>query len=547
VSAIDRLREGDAVARLTARDATLFSDDAAVQAKVANRLGWLELALGASDHIADLTKLADEFAEGATDLLLLGMGGSSLAPLVMERIIGVTPGRPRLHVLDTTSPVRIAPLLQTLDPAATRVLIASKSGGTIEPMSLYAIVRTWLERTLSREEAGSRCVAITDPGMSLEQLAERDLFHAVVNAPPTVGGRYSALSVFGLLPAALLGIDLGEFAYRARAMEVLCATPAEKNPAALLAAWIADAHAAGRDKLTLVASELYAPLGLWIEQLVAESLGKEGVGVVPVIEYGWPDPAGFGADRAVVTTQLVGDETLALWSHDASAAHAAFDLMVADAYDLGAQFVMWEYATALAGYLLGVNPFDEPAVTEAKEATTAILRGEAGAPAADAEVNGTNVTYAGGLTLPAIPPSTRVEALRAAIGSAQPGDYLVLLVYAPDDGERFAALREAATAVSHSTGRAVCLELGPRYLHSTGQLHKGGPNSGVFVLVTARDTADIEIPGATYTLAALHRAQADGDLVTLARHGRRVMRLDLPDSSAETLATLAADLVTAAG
>ena len=545
--AIDRLRDADAVARLLAHDATLFSDEDAVREKVANRLGWTDLSTQAEADLPVLLQLADEFADGATDVLLLGMGGSSLAPIVMQRVIGKTPGRPELHVLDTTSPVRLAPLLEELEPATTRVVIASKSGGTIEPMSLYAIVRAWLERSLSHTEAGSRCLAITDPGTSLEALAARDAMRAVVNAPPTVGGRYSAMSVFGLLPAALLGIDLAEFVYRTRAMELRCGAPADDNPAALLAAWIADAHAAGHDKLTLVSSEIYGPLGLWVEQLVAESLGKEGIGVVPVIEYDTPDPAGFDEDRAVVATQLTGDESLALWAHGASGTHAVFDLMVADVYDLGAQFVLWEYATALAGYLLGINPFDEPAVTEAKEATTAILRGESDAPAADAEVASTSVTYAGGLTIPGIPPTTRIEALRAAVDSAQPGDYLVLLVYAPDDGARFDPLRKAAGAVSRATRRAVCLELGPRYLHSTGQLHKGGPNTGVFVLVTARDATDIEVPGADYTLAALHRAQAEGDLVTLARHGRRVMRLDLADSSAETLAALAADLVAAAG
>lgn len=547
MAARERLIEADAVRRLRDRDASLFSTDLDQRIPIMQRLGWTDLAEKATGRIPLLSALADSIAaEGATDLLLLGMGGSSLAPLVMERIIGASEGFPRLHVLDTTSPVQITELLRSLDPATTYVVVASKSGTTIEPLSLYAIVRAWLEEHgLDKQAIGRRVVVITDPGSPLEKLRQRDLLRTTLTAPATVGGRYSALSLFGLAPAALVGIHLPSLVLRAQAMEAACALPVDENPAALLAAWMADAWDAGRNKLTFVTSTRYAPFGLWAEQLVAESLGKDGVGIVPVIEGTPAAPDAYGPDRAFVVVRLGDDEGLAAWSRETAAAHPVFELTVTDVFDIGAEFVRWEYAVALTGVLLGVNPFDELAVTEAKLATSAILDGgTSDVPSATADVGGTWVTCAGGLTCAR--PSSRLEALRTALAALQPGDYLALLVYAPDDPERLEPLSDACATVAHATGHAVCLELGPRYLHSTGQLHKGGPNTGVFILVTARDRIDIPVPGKPFGLAALHRAQAEGDLVTLARHGRRVLRLDLPSTDPAALAALADELTAAA-
>lgn len=548
--ALERLIETDAVRRLRERDASLFSEDLDARIPIVQRLGWTDLAGKASGRIPLLDSLSTALvAEGITDVLLLGMGGSSLAPLVISRVIGSAEGFPRLHVLDTTSPAQIAKLLDSLRPGSTFVIVASKSGTTIEPLSLYAIVRKWMEADgTTRAESGRRFVVITDQGTPLEKLRQRELMRTALSAPPTVGGRYSALSMFGLAPAALIGVHLPSLIARAEAMEVACAAPATENPGALLAAWIADAHAAGRDKLTLAFSERFLPLGLWIEQLVAESLGKNGVGVVPVIEYEPATPAGYGDDRAVVVVRFTDDEPLATWSREIAAEHPVFELTVTDVFDLGAEFVRWEYATALAGVLLGVNPFDEPSVTEAKRATSAILEGGAGdVPTADADVDGTWVTFAGGLEAPSGGPGNRVGSIRTAIQAAGPGDYLALLAYLPEDELVLAPLRSSASRIARATGRAVTLELGPRYLHSTGQLHKGGPNTGVFILVTVRERTDLEIPGRRFSLAALNRAQAEGDLVTLARHGRRVLRLDLPDSGIETVAALARDLASAVG
>lgn len=548
MTSLERLAELDAVRRLRERDVTLFSEDIDQRIPIMQRLGWTDLAEKAPGRLPLLTGLAEALvAENATDLLLLGMGGSSLAPLVMARIIGGAPGHPRLHVLDTTSPAQVAPLLESLDRERTYVLIASKSGSTIEPLSLYAIVREWLmAEGMTRADAGRRCIIITDPGSPLEKLRQRDHVRMSLTAPATVGGRYSAISMFGLAPAALIGIHVPSLIQRAQVMEQACAAPLEENPAALLAGWMTDSWEAGRDKLTFVTSERFRPLGLWVEQLVAESLGKDGKGIVPVIECNPPAAEAYGPDRAVVVVRFADDDGLASWSRSVASSHPVFELVVTDVFDVGAEFVRWEHAVALAGVLMGVNPFDELAVTEAKNATNAILEGgSAEVPSATLDFDGTWVTFAGTLS-PPVPPHNRVDALRIALNSADTGDYYALLAYAPDNDAHLAPLRAACGSVAGATQRALCFELGPRYLHSTGQLHKGGPNNGVFLLVTARDRVDLPIPGKRYTLGRLHRAQAEGDLVTLARHGRRVIRIDLPSTEPEVLAALAADLVAAA-
>lgn len=547
MNSLERLLELDAVRRLRTRDVTLFSEDIDQRIPIMQRLGWTDLAEKASGRLPLLTGLAEAIvAEEGTDILLLGMGGSSLAALVVDRVIGGAPGFPRLHVLDSTSAVQLTELLARLDRERTYVLIASKSGTTIEPLTLYSIVQAWMMAGgMTRADAGRRCVVITDPGSPLEKLRQRELMRMTLTGPATVGGRYSALSMFGLAPAALIGIHLPGLLQRAQAMEEACGAVPAENPGALLAAWMTDSWGAGRDKLTIVASERFAPLGLWVEQLVAESLGKDGKGVVPVIEYGLPAPSTYGSDRAVVVTRFADDEERASWSRETAAAHPVYEIVVTDVFDLGAEFVRWQHAVALTGALLGVNPFDEPAVTEAKKATADILGGgSAEVPAATLDFDGTWVTFAGSLA-PGVAPRSRAEALKAALDSAADGDYLALLVYAPEDEARLSALRSAAGQVAAATVRPVCFELGPRYLHSTGQLHKGGPNNGVFIVITARDRTDLEIPGKRYTLSALHRAQAEGDLVTLARHGRRVIRLDLPSTDPEVLASLAEDLVAA--
>ncbi len=547
MEALKRLAEADAIVRLRERDASLFTDDIDARIPIMQRLGWTDLAKKAPGRLPLLVNLASALAdEGVTDIVLLGMGGSSLTPLVLARVIGSAPDMPSLHVLDTTSPAQVKRLLDTLDPNGAFVLIASKSGTTVEPLSLYAILRAWMDEGIGRPAAGRRFAVITDPGTPLEKLRQRENMRVTLSAPATVGGRFSALSMFGLAPAALIGIDLERLIAPAAAMEEACQTPGDENPAALLAAWLADAHEQGRDKLTLVCSTALRAFGLWAEQLVAESLGKNGSGVVPVIEHSPEQPTGYGPDRAVVVVRLAGDAELTAWSRETAMAHPVFEIVLADEYDVGAEFVRWEHAVALLGHLLGVNPFDEPNVAEAKTATNAILDGSESVPKAAIDLDGTWVTWAGELAQPSPLPSTRADAVASLAAAARPGDYIALLAYLPDDETVLMPLRVAAAALERAAGVPVCLELGPRYLHSTGQLHKGGPNTGLFCVVTARDRTDIEIPAKKFTLAMLHRAQAEGDLLTLARHGRRVLRLDLPGIGLHDISALSDDLAGAA-
>lgn len=524
MAALDRLMETDAPARLRSHDTELFSDDPAVRQKVSGRLGWTHLAEQSGTVIEAVRDLASgAFSEALNDIVLLGMGGSSLASLVIGEVLGASSAR--LHVLDTVSPITVTEKLETLEPASTLYVVASKSGGTIEPNALYQVFRARADASLGREAAGRRFIAITDPGTSLQELAEREGFRATLSAPSTVGGRFSALSVFGLATGALIGADVPRMLERGRTMEAECGATTPANPAAVLAAYMIDAASDGADKLTIVASPELRSVGLWIEQLVAESLGKHGKGIVPVVELAEGQPSGLGADRAVVVIRYANDRDLERWTRERQTADGHMtEIVLNEPADLGAEFVRWEYAVALAGVLLGVNPFDEPNVAEAKEATTAVLADKS--------------------AIAATPDERPVaDTVAELLGSVNEGDYLAILAYLPYDEAILEPLTQAVPRLAEQTGRAVCLELGPRYLHSTGQLHKGGPNTGVFLVITTRDATDVNVPGQSWTLRDLHRAQALGDLRTLAAHDRRVQWIDLPDATVESIAQLAEALL----
>jgi len=548
MDAMQRLVDLNAVARLRARDSSLFGDDAESLELAASRLGWTDLAERASTLLTELERLAVDAAEdGVTDVVLLGMGGSSLAALVLAETLGQGSDR-RLHVLDTTEPHTVGAALADLDPAKTLYVVSSKSGGTIEPNSLYAVFREVADIALGAEQAGSRFIAITDPGSSLEGLAGSAGFRTLVSAPPAVGGRFSALSAFGLAPAALAGIDVDELVERAAAMEAAMSVPAAENPAAILAAFIDDALRAGKDKLTIVASEPLRSFGLWAEQLVAESLGKEGMGVVPVVELSDDFPQGYGPDRAIVAVRLEDDQRLAEWLERLGHHAPLLELTLRDLYDIGAEWVRWEHAIALVGALMSVNPFGQPDVASAKAATSAALDGTLEVPAAETVCpDGVCLTFAGALGAPTHAERSAATALGHAIASMRESDYLAVLAYLPYRPDVLAPLEAAVPPVSAILGSAITLELGPRYLHSTGQLHKGGPDNAVFIVVTTRDAADVPVPGRPWGLRTLFRAQAEGDLATLASAGRRVLRIDLPDSSAESVALVAHALESAAG
>ena len=548
MDAMQRLVDLDAVARLRSHDATLFGDDPADVSLVSTSLGWTDLAERGGAVLPELHRLAAMAAdEEVTDIVLLGMGGSSLASLVLSSVLGGA-GRAKVHVLDTTSPRTVDAALASLDPSSTLYVVASKSGGTVEPNALYAIFRDVADQALGRTAAGQRFIAVTDPGSSLEALAAADGFRALVSSPPTVGGRFSAMSVFGLVPAALSGLDVDLLLERAHAMETACSKPPAENPAAALAAFVADAAATGRDKLTIVASPQLASFGLWVEQLVAESLGKEGRGVVPVVELSDDKPRGYGSDRCIAIVRLEGDERLAEWAEQLADSAPVIELLLRDGYDVAAEWTRWEHAVALLGPLFGVNPFGQPNVQAAKDATKAALAEELERRTPHIETSqGASITFAGSLPCPDHPEMDMARAIGHALATLRPHDYLAILAYLPDDEILLSPLVSAVPRVTEALSSATTLELGPRYLHSTGQLHKGGPNTGVFLLVTTRDHADAPVPGKPWTLRMLHRAQAEGDLCTLADAGRRVLLIDLPDATCDSITGFAHSLMNAAG
>jgi transaldolase/glucose-6-phosphate isomerase len=530
--------------RLWARDVTLFAPGAGSgwAPEIADRLGWL--ALPESMHAAaeELTAFAAEVsAEGVRDAVVLGMGGSSLAPEVFGRVFGGEAGetvgdsgRPRLTILDTTHPDAVRAALDRLDPAAALFVISSKSGTTVETDALF---RAAWERTAGAvAEPGRRFVAITDPGSALARLAEERGFRRLVTAPPDVGGRYSALTPFGLLPAALAGADPGKLLDRAFVMAQACApgVSALDDPALALGAAIAAAAAAGRDKLTLLTSPALESLPAWIEQLVAESLGKDGRGVVPVAGEPLADPDAYGDDRLFVALRLAGDEGSEALSHGlaalAAAGHPVVEIELADRYDLGSEMFRWELATAAAGAALGVQPFDQPDVEEAKRLARGAM---AGATAGSAPQ-----------PIAAADESAARAALERWLDGAAPGGYLAIQAYlAPTDAtaDALAAFRRELAA---RTRLAVTAGWGPRFLHSTGQLHKGGPDTGRFLQLLDRPAADLPVPGRDYTFGRLIHAQAAGDAAALAGEQRPLLRLDLGTDPAAALRSLAEALAT---
>ena len=484
------MRDDNIVDRIWTGDHTVWKPD---PTEITNRLGFLTVADRARAEAADLAAFAAEVrAAGYTDAVLLGMGGSSLAPEVLRATLGRADKALELHVLDTTDPEQLLDLDAQLDLAKTLFIVASKSGGTIEPNSQFAYF--W-----ERVPDGAHFIAITDPGSSLDALGRERCFRRVFNAQADIGGRYSALSDFGMVPAALIGADIGQLAMRAREMFEACRNSIpNENPGALLGAVMGEAALAGRDKLTLVLPEEMRSFGYWVEQLIAESMGKEGTGILPVEGEPLGGPEAYGDDRLFV----------ALGEHNELAAleaagHPVVRLPYCDAAQLPAEFARWEFATAVAGYVLGIQPFDQPNVQEAKDATARVL----------AE--------------PAPPPET--GALSDLLGSLGTGDYLAVLAYLPRTDANQALLHGLRTKLRDRYRIATTVGFGPRFLHSTGQLHKGGPASGAFIQIVRDDPVDAEIPGKPYTFSQLKTAQAQGDLESLVARRRRVVRVTLDE------------------
>ncbi|MDP9022285.1 MAG: glucose-6-phosphate isomerase [Actinomycetota bacterium] len=491
-STLSRLEEREAVRRVWERDHTLWQDD---PAEVADRLGWLDSPREMRDGFDRLAAFAAQVADdGFTDVVLSGMGGSSLFPQVVARTFPTGEGSPRLHVLDSTDPAavrragEVAPIEQIL------FVVSSKSGTTMETRSHLA--HFW-EAT---GERGDQFVAITDAGTQLAELARDRGFRQVFENRPDIGGRFSALSYFGLVPAALAGVDVEELLDRAIEASDACGphVPASDNPGAWLGAVLGSAARAGRDKLTLLLPEGLSAFADWVEQLIAESTGKYDTGIVPVVGEPYGRPEVYGDDRMfIVNAATEAAEELA------AAGQPVVDFHPSEPLDLGAEAFRWELATSLAGTVLGINPFDQPDVDAAKRAAAELLNSE--------------------------PVERPEEPLEPLLEQVRPGDYLAILAYVDPASALVEQLQKVRVALRDRLRVATSLGIGPRYLHSTGQLHKGGPSSGVFVQVVVEPDDDLAVPGESHTFGTLMRAQAAGDLDVLDRRGRRARRVALEE------------------
>ena len=523
---------GDRVTRIWARDASLWTG-----ADEAKWLGWLSIAgeqLARKERFAALS--AEIKSAGFTCAVLLGMGGSSLCPEVLRLSFGRQPGFPDLHVLDSTDPGQVRALESQLDLARTLFLVASKSGSTLEP---NVFKQYFFERT-GRD--GSRFFAITDPGSHMQKVAEGDGFRRIFFGVPEIGGRFSALSDFGMVPAAVMGIDAERLLMPAAEMAKACARIAD-NPGVALGVFLGALARQGRDKLTILASPAIHDLGAWLEQLVAESTGKNGKAIIPVDREPLGPPEVYGADRVFVYERLASAPDAAqdrAVEALAAVGHPLLRIDLRDAYDLGREFFRWEFATAVAGAILGINPFDQPDVEASKIATkklTSAFEATGALPAeSPALVDGGIQVFgsAQGVTLS--------EALRSHLGTLGAGDYFALLAYIERNGAHEATLTAMRQRVRDARRVATCVGFGPRFLHSTGQAYKGGPNSGVFLQITADDARDLPVPGQKYTFGVVKAAQARGDFEVLAERGRRALRIHLGADVAAGLAKLAAAL-----
>src|SRR5215831_11911749 len=498
-AALDDWDHNRKVARLWARDPSLWTNQGEDK-----WLGWLHIADEQQKTIRRFTNFAAEVKDsGFTHLLLLGMGGSSLCPDVLSKSFGKLDGFPTLHILDSTDPAQIRAIEKKIDLAHTLFFVSSKSGTTLEPNIFKQYFYDRAREAVGKDEAGNRFIAITDPGSKLREEAEAQHFRKIFLGVPSIGGRYSALSDFGLAPAAAMGIDIGSFLDRVIRMVRACGDAvARNNPGVILGAILGTAHNQGRDKVTIIASPAINDLGAWLEQLLAESTGKNGKGLIPVDREALGPPEVYGDDRLFIYLRL---ESAPDAAEDAaiadlrSAGQPIVMISIADAYDLGQEFFRWEIATAVAGSIIGINPFDQPDVQAAKDKTNEVLAG------GDVELE----------------PEGSLDEL---VAEAREGDYLCIQAFV--DPARVDELQQLVDRARES-GHVVTHGFGPRYLHSTGQFHKGGPNTGLFLQVVDDPGDELPIPGRAFGFARLIRAQAAGDYESLKERGRRVARMVL--------------------
>jgi transaldolase / glucose-6-phosphate isomerase len=509
-----RLNKEDASRRLWAKDSTLWSADPSKREEIRDRLGWLNVAEKMLEHVSEFRELE---AHGRTysDVVLLGMGGSSLCPDVFRNTFGAIKGHPRLHVLDTTDPATILAVRAKIRIQDSLFIVASKSGETTETLSHFAYFWDQVNTNGRAGKAGRHFAAITDPGTSLEKLAVDHGFRWVFPNPPDIGGRYSALSYFGLVPAALIGVNVGELLERAVEMAHSCAdsVPAESNPGVWLGAVLGRLAVGGRNKLTLIASPKIASFGYWVEQLIAESTGKQGKGIVPVEGEPLGKPAVYGDDRVFVYIRMDSDPANRAVQALEKSGQAVVTLTLRDKLDLGGEFLRWEIATAIAGSILGIDAFDQPNVQESKDNTKKVLakfKASGKLPVAES-----------------IPAAKARSGLKSLLERAKPGAYFAIMAYATRTAGSEAAIAAIRTTVRDRTHYATTAGYGPRFLHSTGQLHKGGPKTGLFLQIVQDDTRDVAIPGQPFSFSILKQSQSLGDLQSLTSRRLPVLRVTL--------------------
>ena len=527
------LQKAEAPRRLWAKDPTLWSTDASKSAEIRDRLGWLDVAQKMLGHRSEFRELAVK-GRRYSDVVLLGMGGSSLCPDVLRNTFGSAKGHPVLHVLDTTDPATILSVRAKIDLAKTLFIVASKSGETTETLSHFAYFWGQVTAGGRTAKAGHQFAAITDPGTSLEQLAKDHGFRWIFPNPPDIGGRYSALSFFGMVPAALIGVDVAAMLERASEMGRACgeSVAAESNPGVWLGAVMGRLALSGRNKLTLLTSPQVATFGYWVEQLIAESTGKEGRGIVPIEGEPVGKPEVYGNDRLFVHIRMDSDPVNRAVRALERSGQPVVTLTLRDRLDVGGEFLRWEIATAIAGSILEINAFDQPNVQESKDNTKKVL--------ARLESSG---------KLPAaqsVPAARARSGVSSLLGRAKPGAYFAIMAYTTRTPASNAAIKAIRTAVRDHTRIATTAGYGPRFLHSTGQLHKGGPRTGLFLQIVQHDNKDVDIPQQPFTFSILKQAQSLGDLQSLSSRRLPVLRVTLGRDPAAGWRALAA-AVRAAG
>ncbi len=542
-SAADDWRANGKVRRLWQRDASLWSGT-----DEANWMGWLSITEEQLAQHENLRKLAEDAKRaGLSDALVLGMGGSSLCPEVLAMTYGKIAGSPQLHVLDSTDPAQIKWFEERIAIGKTLFIVSSKSGSTLEPNIFKQYFFERVKQVVGADQAGSRFIAVTDPGSKLQKAAESDRFRHIFPGVPSIGGRYSALSNFGMVPSAIMGMDTKKFLERTEEMVQACAStvPVEENPGVILGLILGSAANAGRDKVTIIASPAIFDLGAWLEQLLAESTGKEGKGIIPVDRESIGAPEIYGNDRVFAYLRLESAPDAQQDSKvDAleKAGHPVVRIGIGDTYDLGQEFFRWEIATAVAGSILRINPFNQPDVEASKIATknlTSEYEKSGSLPSEKPVLEDKGVKLftdeknANELAKLAGSDKSLVGYLKAHFSRIKAGDYFALLGYIQMSEAHEQALQKVRHAVRDKKLVATCLGFGPRFLHSTGQAYKGGPNSGVFLQLTCDDAKDLAVPGQRYTFGIVKAAQARGDFQVLTERGRRALRVHLgPDLDA---------------